>query len=176
LHLGRRLERCLHTSNLIRSMSQGIGATEHAVLEALLEVADSIMTYRSRYLARVQFGPVLDLLLTDESNPRSVAFQLANCAAHVDQLPRDTDTANHAPEKQLIDTLLITIRQIDSQSLARKFILGDTEQLNRLFAKLESTLPKISDAVSHRYLIHAGPTQRLADIGESDVLPREFDD
>ena len=32
--------------------------------------------------------------------------------------------------------------------------------------KLESTLPKLSDAVSHRYLIHVGPTQRLAEIGE----------
>ena len=63
LHLGRRLERALQTSSLIRSMLQAGGATEYAVLEALLEVADSIMTYRSRYLARVQFGPVLDLLL-----------------------------------------------------------------------------------------------------------------
>ena len=68
------------------------------MLEALLEVADSIMTYRSRYLARVQLAPVLDLLLTDESNPRSVAFQLACCAAHVEQLPRDPDEAKIRPK------------------------------------------------------------------------------
>jgi hypothetical protein len=30
---------------------------------------------------------------------------------------------------------------------------------------IETTLPKLSDAVSHRYLIHSGPTRRLAEIG-----------
>ena len=49
------------------------------MLEALLEVADSVMTYRSRYCSRFQLAPVLDLLLTDETNPRSVAFQLVEC-------------------------------------------------------------------------------------------------
>jgi uncharacterized alpha-E superfamily protein len=147
------------------------GATEYAVLEALLEVADSIMTYRSRYLARVQLGPVLDLLLTDESNPRSVAFQLANCVAHVEQLPRDADEIDESPEQVLASSLLAMIRGVDSQTLARDYIEGDTEQLDWLFMKLESTLPKLSDAVSHRYLIHVGPTQRLAEIGESALKP-----
>jgi hypothetical protein len=69
------------------------------------------------------------------------------------------------------------IRKVDSQTLARDYILGDTEQLDWLFMKLESTLPKLSDAVSHRYLIHVGPTQRLAEIGEADVArPAELTD
>jgi uncharacterized alpha-E superfamily protein len=145
-------------------------ATEHAGLEALLEVADSIMTYRSRYLARVQLAPVLDLLLTDESNPRSVAFQLACCANHVEQLPRDPQE-KQSPELKLAASLVKMIRDVDSQALARDFIQGDTERLDGLFTKIETTLPKLSDAVSHRYLLHVGPTQRLAEIGEADVLP-----
>lgn len=171
LQLGRRLERGVQTSSLIRIMLRAGGATEYAVLEALLEVADSIMTYRSRYLARVQLGPVLDLLLTDESNPRSVAFQLANCVAHVEHLPRDLDEVEKPPEQVLANSLLTMIRGVDSQTLARDYVEGDTEQLDGLFAKLESTLPRLSDAVSHRYLIHVGPTQRLAEIGESEVKP-----
>jgi uncharacterized circularly permuted ATP-grasp superfamily protein/uncharacterized alpha-E superfamily protein len=164
LHLGRRLERALQTTSLIHIMLQGRGATEHAALEALLEVADSIMTYRSRYLARVQLGPVLDLLLTDESNPRSVAFQLANCVTHVGQLPRDVYELDDAPEQKLAGSLLQTIRQMDSQELARAYVLGDTERLEWLFMRIESAIPRLSDAVSHKYLIHAGPTQRLAEI------------
>jgi uncharacterized alpha-E superfamily protein len=177
LQLGRRLERCLQTSTLIRSMLQGIGATEHNVLEALLEVADSIMTYRSRYLARVQMGPVLDLLLTDESNPRSVAFQLINCATYVDQLPHDADRPEVSPEKEMVSSLLAMIRAIDSQSLARNYVLGDTEQFDSLFMNLETALPKLSDSVSHRYLIHTGPTQRLAEIGDVEApQPNAFAD
>jgi uncharacterized alpha-E superfamily protein len=119
----------------------------------------------------VQLGPVLDLLLTDESNPRSVAFQLANCLAHVEQLPRDVDQLAETPEQKLATSLLAMIRGVDSQTLARDYILGDTEQLDWLFMKLESTLPKLSDAVSHRYLIHVGPTQRLAEIGDAEPKP-----
>ena len=41
------------------------------LLEALLEIADSSLTYRYRYLASLQLAPVLDLLLHDFSNPRA---------------------------------------------------------------------------------------------------------
>jgi uncharacterized alpha-E superfamily protein len=178
LQLGRRIERGVQTASLIRNMLQDGGATEYAVLESLLEAADSIMTYRSRYLARVQLGPVLDLLLTDESNPRSVAFQLAHCAAHVAQLPRDIDELKETPEQKLATSLLEMIRGVDSQTLARDYILDDatpgkTNRLDWLFTKLESTLPKLSDAVSHRYLIHVGPTQRLAEIGGVELTPQD---
>ena len=44
--------------------------------EAVLAVAHSVKTYRRRYRSQVQPGAVLDLLLLDESNPRSVGYQL----------------------------------------------------------------------------------------------------
>ncbi len=62
----------------------------------LLELADSIMTYRSRYLTTPMLPPVIDLLLLDETNPRSVAFQVAALIDHVDQLPRDADERRRA--------------------------------------------------------------------------------
>ncbi len=89
-----------------------------------LEVADSIMTYRSRYLARVQLGPVLDLLLTDESNPRSVAFQLVNCATYVAQLPRDAGAPKVSPEQEMVNSLLTMIREIDSSNARAKIHPG----------------------------------------------------
>ena len=113
----------------------------------------------------MQLGPVLDLLLTDETNPRSVAFQLAHSTAHVEQMPHDVFEMNDSPEKQLSRSLLLSMRQLDTQSLARDYLLGDTEKLERLFMKIETRLPKLSDLISHKYLIHAGPTQRLAEIG-----------
>jgi uncharacterized alpha-E superfamily protein len=42
----------------------------------LLRLADSIITYRARYMARPEWLPVLDLLIRDEANPRSIAFQI----------------------------------------------------------------------------------------------------
>ncbi len=57
------------------------------LLEALLEIADSSMTYRRRYMSRLQTAPVLDLLLADEDNPRSLAYQLAALPTSIDACP-----------------------------------------------------------------------------------------
>ena len=87
LDIGRRLERAFQMVDLIR---YGLGfecTTDSGQLEVLLEIADSSITYRSRYLTSMQADLVLDLLLLDEANPRSVAFQLVRLREHVDQLP-----------------------------------------------------------------------------------------
>ena len=67
----------------------------------MLEVADSIMTYRSRYLAAVNRAAALDLLLTDETNPRSLAYQLVAIADHVAHLPRDESKPLGTPEERI---------------------------------------------------------------------------
>ena len=46
------------------------------------------MTYRSRYTVAPEWLPVLDLLVRDEANPRSVAFQVKGLADYVDKLER----------------------------------------------------------------------------------------
>jgi uncharacterized alpha-E superfamily protein len=45
------------------------------MLEPLLEIADSSMTYRRRYFTRPALPLVLDLLLADVTNARALAFQ-----------------------------------------------------------------------------------------------------
>ncbi len=89
LDMGRRLERGAHTIRLLQSTLVTTETPEAPLLEALLEVAESSMTYRRRYRSALQTAPVLDLLLADETNPRSLAFQLAALASHVGNLPRD---------------------------------------------------------------------------------------
>ena len=57
-------------------------------LDWLLELADSTVTYRSRYLVAPEWLPVLDLLVRDDTNPRSVAFQVKGLVEYVDKLER----------------------------------------------------------------------------------------
>ena len=88
LDMGRRIERALATVHLLRGALVHVPQREAPLLEAVLEIADSAMTYRRRYMTALQAAPVLDLLLADESNPRSAAFQLARLAEHIEALPR----------------------------------------------------------------------------------------
>ena len=145
-----------------RAMIAGGGAADAAALEALLEISDSVMTYRSRYYSRFQLGAVLDLLVTDESNPRSIVYQLVKCAAHAAQLPHRGGPDRPPREEQLTMSLLQLVRRADCAELARAYLSGDVEPLEGLLSGIDSTMPKLSDAVSHRYFFHSGAAQRLA--------------
>ena len=90
MDLGRRLERALHLAWLVRQTVAFPDARETEHMRMLLEIADSAMTYRSRYLNVFQLVPFVDLLLLDENNPRSCAFQLAAIESHLRELPRIT--------------------------------------------------------------------------------------
>ena len=73
MSLGRRIERLQFQCVALR---RALAMDADGNLEWLLELSDSIITYRSRYRAQPEWLPVLDLLLCDETNPRSILFQL----------------------------------------------------------------------------------------------------
>lgn len=161
LDLGRRLERALQTVTLVRTALDEEQSDQQATLEALLEVCDGVMTYRSRYFSRVQLAPVLDLLLEDETNPRSVLFQIERCALHVKHLP-SSDEAK--VEESLISAMLGILRRKTPSQPAGNLAASDPKQTKWLLKTIEQTLPKLSDAVSNRYFFHAQPTRMLTGI------------
>lgn len=163
LDLGRRLERALHTIVLVRSALATTGDGDVEVLEAVLEAADSSMTYRARYLASLQLPTVLDLLLTDETNPRSLAFQLAEIADHVENLPRDQTQPHRGPEERIAMSALNRIRAVDGDALCEKRTSKKPTSLEQTLANLAEQLPKLSELISHKYLIHAGAPRQLAE-------------
>ena len=164
LDLGRRLERALQIIDLLKVCFVETEQVTGDFLEAVLEVEDSMMTYRSRYLANLQMAAVLDLVLTDESNPRSVAYQLVAIARHVENLPRDQAQPGYALEQRLAMSLLHVVRMVDIQETCRQHVLDDTRVLGNILASIEKLLPELSDAISHRYLVHATPSQQLSEI------------
>ena len=110
LDMGRKIERALHTdrpaaldADSAANAGRPIpGYRKAPLLEALLEIADSSMTYRRRYLSGVQAAAVLDLLIADESNPRSLVYQLQSLREVIEQLPHDPQQAVRAPEQRMI--------------------------------------------------------------------------
>jgi len=164
LDLGRRLERAMQTAALVRDTLATAQATDQAVLEALLEICDGLMTYRSRYFSRWQLGPVLDLLFTDETNPRSVLSQLIESAAHVSELPQEIALREKPAEQKLIEALLDEVRQADSQGLASAYYQQDSVPLDGFLKGLNEKIPTLCDVISHKYFFHSGPVQQLAEI------------
>ncbi len=71
--LGRRIERLQFLCVLLQ---HALTMPPESNLDWLLELTDSIVTYRARYSAQPEWLPVLDLLLMDENNPNAMIFQL----------------------------------------------------------------------------------------------------
>src|SRR5262249_18450142 len=87
MSLGRHLERAVYVIATVSSVARSELAEDPALLEWLLDLSDSIITYRAQYMGHAEWMLVADLLLFDHRNPRSAAFQLAKLVKHVPQLP-----------------------------------------------------------------------------------------
>ena len=72
----------------MRELAKPLDEDNWPLLDYVLEVADSSMTYKSRYFTTLQPAPVLDVLLLDETNPRSLVFQLNHLGDLYAKLPR----------------------------------------------------------------------------------------
>jgi uncharacterized circularly permuted ATP-grasp superfamily protein/uncharacterized alpha-E superfamily protein len=164
LDMGRKIERALHTVGLLHWTLMNPGACEGTLLEALLEIADSSMTYRRRYLSGVQASAVLDLLIADESNPRSVVFLLLALRDVIATLPSDVRQATRSPEERMIVSLVTKVQLADVVELARVDEHGHRSRLHTFLGELHDELPRLAEAISHHYLSHLQTSRQLAGI------------
>ncbi|HMP77657.1 MAG TPA: circularly permuted type 2 ATP-grasp protein [Kiritimatiellia bacterium] len=161
LDIGRRLERCAQLLKLIQFAMIPQDAAEPAILDDVLAVADCSITYRRRYVSSLRDAPVLDLLLTDETNPRSLLFQLEAIEGHVGQLPRDDRTVGLTEEQRLIARSLARVRLADIAQLAAPGPDYGRWDLFALVKDVQDTVPLLSDALTRHYLSHARPSRQL---------------
>ncbi len=157
LDMGRRIERAFTTAGLLL---QGIirpANREEPVLKMLLNVAESSMTYTARYQAGTQPHAVLDLLLTDGSNPRSIAHQFITLSAHVEELIRGLNPTQRTQEQNQILHLNTQIALAEVQALVDNKEFGIRRELQLLLEDLVVKLPEFSNTLGHRYFSHSEP-------------------
>ncbi len=85
LDLGRRIERSLAVLGSVEA-ALGLAVPQLAlqpVADAVLSANESLVAYRRSYRSDVDLDAVLELLLRDDANPRSLAYQLDRLREHV---------------------------------------------------------------------------------------------
>jgi uncharacterized circularly permuted ATP-grasp superfamily protein/uncharacterized alpha-E superfamily protein len=144
LELGRRIERAIVTCRFVRQF----GARLDRGLDTLLELCDSRITYRQRYVMVASRAPVIDLTLLDPSNPRSVAFQFDQIEGHLDAMPHMRS-----------DGRLSLPRQI-SMATAAKLHTADAARVeDNLILATETALMHLSEAISSTFLGRNEPSE-----------------
>ncbi|HEY2759164.1 MAG TPA: alpha-E domain-containing protein, partial [Pirellulales bacterium] len=172
LDMGRRVERALQTMRLFRRTLVSTATETTPLLEAILEICDSAMTYRWRYRSTLQLAPVLDLLLIDDSNPRAVGHQLNSLSEHVAVLPMMVGDMAHRSEQQTMMAAQAAIRLTDVEALCMVDQYGERDQLEALLVQLEDQLRNLSDEITYHYLTHTGSVRQLGALspGRFDTL------
>jgi len=134
-------------------------------LEAILEIADSSMTYRYRYLSTLQLAPVLDLILADETNPRSAIFQLIALADHGRMLEEQTPVRpGGAPRLPRIYELLSELRLADVEALCSVDGFHDRDSLAQRLDRWSDGLRELSDDITHTFLSHTLAPRQLTEL------------
>jgi uncharacterized circularly permuted ATP-grasp superfamily protein/uncharacterized alpha-E superfamily protein len=168
--MGRRLERGLTVLRLLRKTLVHSQAESAWLLEAVLEIADSAMTYRYRYMTSLQLAPLLDLLLTDETNPRSLGFQLGALAEHVRQLPGKETNPLRNRETRIMIATQAELRLVDVETLARPREEGVRWTLDSFLADMTLQLWQLSDSLTQTYFTHTGPSRQLGAISAEGLV------
>ena len=153
LDMGRRLSRAYNLAEVLLGIFGKSRPREDETGNLLfaLELADSFITYRSRYRLAPLLPLVLDLLLIDERNPRSIGFQLASLADHIDTLPQSSRRGGRIEEQRTALSLLTSVRLADVAALAKLDGAGTRLELQKLLSELATALPLLSDTIGRRY-------------------------
>ena len=168
ISLGRYVERCQQVQLLLDALTERHGLdVDREVLDAVLTAAESSVTYRRRYRDHVRPAGVLDLLLKDPDNPRSLAFSIARATEHLEALPMSTGSTR--PERLL--AALAT--DVDETDVAVLVAIGgvDRPNLRAFLAATGVQLDRIAEAVAELHFATGPAPRRFGSLPVLEAVP-----
>lgn len=149
LSMGRRVERLQW---LCVALTRALSAPEDSALGWLLELTDSSLTYHARYMGQPDWLPVLDLLVCDRANPRSIAFQLYGLHDFVGRIAAAVEYRG----TERLEESLAALEALDRGSELRH---GSTRLLQMLDDWFGAAY-RLSEQLALQFFIHAGEVNR----------------
>ncbi|MBY0424204.1 MAG: circularly permuted type 2 ATP-grasp protein, partial [Cytophagales bacterium] len=164
LETGRKLELCQLMISTMRSTLVAVNEEniEYALQEAVLNVNEGLITYRYRYRSHLQLSTVIDMVLTDLSYPRSLAFQVDQVRNHMKSMPRKFNNFRLEEDDKLLLNAYTQLTLCDPVKLATtKKDEAVREELDELLYGISELLSKTSDVITRTYFSHIQPIKQL---------------
>ncbi|MBR33635.1 MAG: carboxylate--amine ligase [Spirochaetaceae bacterium] len=161
---GKRLERSLFLLRLIYSLSRTASLEWWDLLDAILRINDISITYRRRYRNRMDVRSVLDILLFDRTNPRSLIFQVDEMYSMSATLP-GVENPDKSRERKLALELYTRVHLTEIESLIGSDGALLIDKLQDFSLECQRLTHDLSDAVSDRYFQYREQSQQMEDLG-----------
>lgn len=161
LIIGRRLERLSFLARGVADFLRMESARGQGCLEWLLEMADSIITYRSRYSRQAELLPVIDLLVFDESNPHGVSFQTNVLGRYLERMASELGADYDQRLSQAVECLrAFDLGKLEHLQFNQCRSCAPCEELATLLLDLDAAAAYLSDGLGMRYFTHVGDISR----------------
>ncbi|MDR5876087.1 circularly permuted type 2 ATP-grasp protein [Vreelandella gomseomensis] len=161
MDIGRFLDRVLGLLSLLKLTLNAPPSPGLALWEVVLATTDNFTAYRRRYRSELHPAAILDLLLFDETNPRSVGYMLKRLERQIDRLPGSSSPYRNA-ERRLMIQANAALHLADIGRLSH---LTETPEaqvaLGQLLDALIAPLSALSDAISHSHFSHVERPRQL---------------
>ncbi len=176
LDAGRRIERAQHLVDTLAAtlVVRRSADVEDLLLESVLLATESAITYRRRHQSALSVARVLDLLVHDRTNPRSLAFQLDRLLADLEAVPAPWRSAGQ--RDHLLHGVGELVAELDTVAVGA--VVSDDGRRVRLAEALDSMLWRLraaSDEIERVHFVRPAASRVLDDLwGATNV--REQDD
>jgi uncharacterized alpha-E superfamily protein len=160
LNIGRFLESSLNTCTILQAtLANNVTPdVDKQLMELVLMCNESLVTYRYLYRSTLQLPGVLNLLLINEDNPKSVAFLISKIGEHLNHLPHSHGEDGLSPaHKKLLEALtMIRLCDVNKMVASGTTIGVNKKELNRFLSQLIVLLGEASTIIFESYF---SPTQ-----------------
>ncbi len=171
LDAGRRVERAQHVVDSLAAtlLDRRAPEVDDLVLESVLLIHESAITYRRRHPSGPSVATVLDLLVHDESNPRSVAFQLDRLRVDLEAVP----ALGRAPDQRdhLLRDVADLVHELDSVTVGAALSGARRVRLAESLDSMRWRLRAAADEIERVHFARPAPSRAQQGIWGSDVRP-----
>ncbi len=168
ISVGRYVERGQQLRQLLTALTERHGLdVDREVLGAVLTATESSVTHRRRYRDYVRPAGVLDLLLKDPENPRSLAFSIARASEHLSAIPASTGSTR--PERLL--AALAT--DLDETDVAALVAIGGADRPNLVtfLDSLGAQLDRLGEAIADLHFATGPAPRRFGSLPPLEEVP-----
>src|SRR5476651_1886781 len=165
LDLGRRIERSQFVLTSALAPFHQSPIDWDAAMRIALELCDSTITYRTRYLGQLQPAPVLDLMVLDDSNPRAFAFQLRSIRSHLERLGQASGTKVPDLLADLDTDLDRVVQMFTGEEKSWRHEGLALAVLREIAEDADRRLEDLSEALTRAYFSHVPTAQSVGSMG-----------
>ena len=173
LDAGRRIERAQHVVDTLADtlLERRAPDVDDLVLESVLLIHESAITYRRRNQSGLSVAAVLDLLVHDETNPRSLAFQLTRLHDDLEAVP----VSWRAPGQRdhLLRDVADLVAELDSVTAGATLSGARRVRLAEALESMRWRLRAAADEIERVHFARPAPSRVQEGIWGSDVQPED---